>query len=311
MLRWTSSIFSFLMFGLEERYGDISWRIRFSSIVIASAQGIFPIFPVDTWPRFDDSLEVCYCDFIQLCGKFLWLTFDIITNYRGIHKQANVLRRYGVCVCVNLNECIFPMLSPSIFSTHRYFRDQLVKIHSWTTPGQFYHKHIPYSLTHQYCFCICVYIYMIIYVWFSLYPTKCHIKNALVICYIADEHGPWSQGPLKVVMESPISSIKLAPAPGHSASSTPKKWPWGGSNGSNGSNSTQKKPRRFNLSMIFSRLIMHLFWGSLILTQTYIFWVWPEQMRGEITPNPTGLSSPKCQAILFLQAKSEGNIIQI
>jgi hypothetical protein len=63
--------------------------------------------------------------------------------------------------------------------------------------------------------------------------------------------------------------------------------------------------------MIFSRLIMHLFFGSLILTQTYIFRVLPEQMRGEIAPNPTGLSSPKCQAILFLQAKSEGSIIQI
>ena len=132
---------------------DISWRMGSSSIVIASAQGIFP---VDAWPRFDDSLEVCFCDFIQLCGKFLWLTFDIITNYRGIHKQANVLRRYGVCV--DLYEFIFPMLSPSIFSTHRYFRD-LVKIHSWTTPGQFYHKHIPYSLNHQYCFYIYVYIY--------------------------------------------------------------------------------------------------------------------------------------------------------
>ena len=93
---------------------DISWRMGSSSIVIASAQGIFP---VDTWPRFDDSLEVCYCDFIQLCGKFLWLTFDIITNYRGIHKQANVLRRYGVCVCEFIWICISHAIPIDIFNT--------------------------------------------------------------------------------------------------------------------------------------------------------------------------------------------------
>jgi hypothetical protein len=69
-------------------------------------------------------LEVCYCDFIQLCGKFLWLTFDIITNYRGIHKQANVLRRYGVCVWIYMN-LYFPCYP------HRYFQHIDIFVISW------------------------------------------------------------------------------------------------------------------------------------------------------------------------------------
>ena len=53
--------------------------------------------------------------------------------------------------------------------------------------------------------------------------------------------------PQSCVMKSPISSIKLAPAPGHSASSTPKKWPKEGPVGQMG----QIPPRKSLADLIY------------------------------------------------------------
>ena len=116
------------------------------------------------------------------------------------------------------------------------------------------------------------------------------------------------EGPLKVVMKSSIFIVKTGACPWSQRFFNSKemalrwlKWV---------KFHPEKASQIWFIYDIFKINYSPIF-GSLILTQTYIFWVWPEQMRGKITPNPTGLSSPKCQAILFLQAKSEGNIIQI